>query len=250
MDTVYANGDKLNATQSIDEAYILDLGFLQQDEEIEVEVPLKDGSDYGTVTFYAVGINMDVFERAFQALQEGALQVTKLEETRIEGTFTAQADQILYTSIPYDEGWRIQIDGEKVSRKDYLRIGGALLGLRVGEGEHTLTMRYEPLGLRLGAKVSICTLVLLALGLLLAKRRKQKNVFVVTTPQVQSVEEIPSLSELDAPEADDTEEPPCFSMQPEADAQSEPDTQPEPDADPEGFTTQEEIVPPDETLPL
>ena len=237
VDTVYANGENLNATQSIDEAYILDLGFLQQDEEIEVEVPLKDDSDYGSVTFYAVGIDMDMFEKAYQALQSGALQLTKLEETRIEGTFTAKDNQILYTSIPYDEGWRIQIDGEKVSRKDYLRIGGALLGLRVDEGAHTIVMRYEPLGLRLGTEVSVCALVLLLLGLLLSKRRQKRKAFVVTTPRLLSVEEIPSPYELEM----QTDELPDDVVS--APDEQEPDDglPAEPDAQ-ESFTVQEEVI--------
>ena len=75
-------------------------------------------------------------------------------------------------------------------------VAAKLLGLRVDEGEHTIVMRYEPLGLRLGTEVSVCALLLLLLGLLLYKRRQKRNAFTVTTPRVQSIEEIPSVSEL------------------------------------------------------
>ena len=232
VDTVYANGENLNATQSIDEAYILDLGYLQEDEEIEVEVPLKDDSDYGSVTFYAVGVEMDVFTRAFQTLQSGALQISKFTETRIEGTVTAKDYQILYTSIPYDEGWRIQIDGQTVSRKEYLRIGGALLGLRLDAGEHTIVMRYEPLGLRLGIKVSVCVLVLLVIGWLLARRRRRNAAFTVTTPKPAMIEESPSPYDLR--QADDPQDAQTPERQPAAEA-----PEPQPD-DPQDAQTPEQ----------
>ena len=119
------------------------------------------------------------------------MHISTFEETHIEGTVKAGAGQILYTSIPYDEGWHILIDGERVPRENYLRIGDALLGLRIDEGEHEIVMDYEPIGLSFGACVSVCTLIALALGLLIARRRRRKADALPETPVVESVEAIP-----------------------------------------------------------
>ena len=206
VETVYATGDNLNRTQTIDEAYILDLGVLEKGEEVQVELPIKDDSDSGSVNFRICGLDMDVFRQGFETLQRGALNITAFEETRIEGTLTAQANQILYTSIPYDDGWRVYVDGERVSRKDYLRIGDALLGIRIGAGNHKIVMEYEPVGLYFGAVVSVCTLVLLALGLLIAARHRKKKNAVPVTPRVAYIEEFPMAEEL--PEAESPVEEP------------------------------------------
>lgn len=195
VDTVYVNSDTLNLTQNIDEAYILDLGVLQEGEEVDVEIPIKDDSDSGSVKFYFAGLDMDVFRQGFETLQNRALRITRFDETHIEGTITAGLSQILYTSIPYDDGWRILVDGVRVPRADYLHIGGALLGIRIAEGEHTIEMSYEPVGLRFGAVVSLCTLVLLALGLLLADRRRKKAHAPIVTPRVEYIEEYPTQIE-------------------------------------------------------
>ena len=191
VDTVYVTGDDLNLTQSIDEAYILDLGVLEEGEEVDVEIPIKDDSDSGSVKFYFCGLDEEVFRTGFEKLQRGAMDITTFEETHIEGTVNAEVNQILYTSIPYDEGWRIWVDGKRVPREDYLRIGDALLGIRIDEGEHGIVMDYEPIGLSFGACISVCTLVLLALGLLILRRRRKKANALPETPEVERIEAVP-----------------------------------------------------------
>lgn len=195
VDTIYVNGDTLNETQSIDEAYILDLGKLEKGETVEVEIPLKDDADTGSVTFHACGLDLDAFREAFRTLQKGQLEITEFTETHIEGTLTALPGQILYTSIPYDAGWHIFIDGQKVSRKDYLRIGDALLGVRIGAGHHEIAMDYSPVGLFEGAAVSAAALVCLVLGFILAARRRTRKNILPQTPVVTMLEETPDTPE-------------------------------------------------------
>lgn len=201
VDTVYVNGDDLSLTQSIDEAYILDLGVLDANEEVDVEIPIKDDSSSGTVEFFACGLDMDVFRQAFRALESGGMQITRFEETRIEGTVHTEPNQILYTSIPYDDGWKIYVDGVRVSRKDYLKIGQALLGIRIGAGEHEIVMQYEPVGLRPAAVVSGAAWVALAAGLLLARRRRKKFYAAAATPKLIRIEETPAPQEAEPTEA-------------------------------------------------
>lgn len=200
VDTVYVNGDDLSLTQSIDEAYILDLGVLDANEEVDVEIPIKDDSSSGTVEFFACGLDMDVFRQAFQTLEKGGMQITSFEETHIEGTVHAEPDQILYTSIPYDDGWRVYVDGVCVRREDYVKIGQALLGIRIDAGDHEIVLDYEPVGLRPAAIVSGITWVALALGLLIARRRKKNFYAVAATPRPIRIEETPAPE----PESDET----------------------------------------------
>lgn len=189
IETVYVNGDNLSLTQSIDEAYILDLGFLEAGAEVEVEMPLKEDSDSGSVKFYACGIDMDAFEESFQYLQTGQLNIGTFSERDIEGTVLAEENQILYTSIPYDDGWKIYIDGERVPHEDYLRVGDALLAIRIPAGEHHLEMHYEVVGLKFAVTVSVCTFIVLLLGVLIYLGKKKSDAFVPTAEEVVLLEE-------------------------------------------------------------
>lgn len=86
-----------------------------------------------------------------------------------EGTAHASADGWLITSIPYDKGFHIYIDGRETESR---RVNKAFLGARVTEGRHEVRIVYEAPGWKLGLFVSgIAGAVLLADG---ARKRRKK----------------------------------------------------------------------------
>lgn len=91
----------------------------------------------------------------------------------------SDAQRLLVVSeIYYPAGWKAEIDGEEtpILRTDYL-----LRGVVVPEGEHTVTMSFEPRGHRLGVLISgLATAVvyggtLLVLGLAFYQKRKPER---------------------------------------------------------------------------
>jgi len=86
------------------------------------------------------------------------------QETEIEGTINVSETGILYTSINFDSGWNVYIDGQKVSNEQIVGIGDdALLGVYITEGEHTVSFKYVPQGLLLGCAISALTVVIFLL---------------------------------------------------------------------------------------
>ena len=81
-----------------------------------------------------------------------------------------------------------------------MKIGQALLGIRIDAGDHEIVLDYEPVGLRPAAIVSGITWVALALGLLIARRRKKNFYAVAATPRPIRIEETPAPE----PESDET----------------------------------------------
>ena len=49
-------------------------------------------------------------------MQEKGVDLTTGKRSA-SGTFTADKDQVLVTTIPYDKGWRVKIDGKKLPQK-------------------------------------------------------------------------------------------------------------------------------------
>ncbi|MBO5290390.1 MAG: YfhO family protein, partial [Clostridia bacterium] len=150
--------------QNIDtKPYILDLGYLNKGDVVSVYAPIKEGTD-GYVYLYAVTLNDEAFETGYNQLKKDSLNVTTFEERNIEGDINVSEDGILYTSINYDTGWSVYIDGEKVSADDIVPLGtNALLGVRITEGEHTVQFKYTPQGLIIGCVISVTTLIMLLL---------------------------------------------------------------------------------------
>lgn len=157
-------------SQSVDsKPFILDLGYLEKGTVVSVYAPIDEG-DSGYTYLYAVTLNDSVFKEGFNALKGDSLNVDVFDETYIKGTINASDDGVIYTSINYDNGWSVYIDGEKVEKDDIFAIGDALLGVNVTKGEHTLEFKYSPEGLTLGIVISFATLLLLLVAAFLIKK--------------------------------------------------------------------------------
>ncbi|MCM1313859.1 MAG: YfhO family protein [Prevotella sp.] len=95
----------------------------------------------------------------------------KSNDRYIEGTVNIAEGQMLFTTIPYEDGWSLKIDGKKandliteIKNEDgtirYQNDADAetgkvialesTIGLKLPAGEHTITMKYTPPGFNLG----------------------------------------------------------------------------------------------------
>ena len=167
----YWNDDEDSVFQKIKEPFIKDLGYREAGEEMSVTLECGAiDADASYFDIYAVTINQSELDAAYELLQLGALKIDGYSDTKITGTLSAGYDGTLYTSIPYDEGWSVYIDGEKA---ELVKIGNCQLGAVITAGEHTVTLQYTPRGLKAGAAVSAAAYLGAAVFLLL-KRKKFK----------------------------------------------------------------------------
>ena len=73
-------------------------------------------------------------------------------------------------TIPYDEGWNIYLNGEKI---DYFPIFDTFIGIKLNSGHHTIKMKYYPKYLNFGIIASIIdfTLIIIYFTLKVSKRK-------------------------------------------------------------------------------
>ncbi len=99
---------------NIDTPYVIDLGYFDEGSRINVSVDcnsLKEGET--GIGIFAYSVNQEMLDAGFNYLKSGAMEVTKSTDTKLAGTVYSDDNKILYSSIPYDEGWTVYIDGEK-----------------------------------------------------------------------------------------------------------------------------------------
>ncbi len=164
--------DEDSATYSIETPYIIDLGYFEAGDTVTVSfdcASLSVGDE--SVGFYAYSVNTDVLDAGYEKLLEGAMEVEEASDTRISGTVYAAENCILYSSIPYDEGWTVYIDGEEV---ETFEIGDCQLGVMIKPGEHTVEYVYTPKMLVAGTAVSCAALICTAAFYIIKKRKKMK----------------------------------------------------------------------------
>ena len=80
---------------------------------------------------------------------------------------------LLFTSIPFDTGWKAYIDGKET---DISSFKDALISIKVPEGTHTVEFKFFPKGLSIGLIISlICFLILSGLIIYNTLRKRHNN---------------------------------------------------------------------------
>ncbi|MGM9642371.1 MAG: YfhO family protein [Eubacteriales bacterium] len=149
---------------------IVSLGFFDEGDTVSVGMTLKADVLYVTPNVNAV-YYMDT-ELAREALSELASEQLTVSEgwsdDHITGTYTTSNDvTTVLTTIPYDEGWKIYVDGKKV---EYTEALDALMAFEIeGAGVHTVEFKYAPVSFTLGLTVSVLSLVLFILIIIFEK---------------------------------------------------------------------------------
>ena len=168
--TITCSAGEDTVTQYVETPYILDLGYFNAGDEVTITADSGsiDG-DHGGYTIYAYSIDKAVFDKGYAKLRDNALDITEHSDTKISGTINANRNCTLYSSIPYDEGWNVYIDGEKA---DTFIIGNSQLGVELTAGSHTVEYAYAPKGARIGVAVSAAAVLGFALPFILLKRKK------------------------------------------------------------------------------
>ena len=171
LDTVSILSPSYSNTMNVIDGYILDLGKHEIGETISIEMPLKDGVTYANVDFVAFNVNQGKFIEGYEKLENGQLEYTKFDDTTIEGAFIAEKDEILFTTIPYDVGWNVYIDGEKVKKDDLVQISDSLLGVKTTSGEHSIKFVYQAKFLNETLIISGIFVLLLFIRLILREKK-------------------------------------------------------------------------------
>ena len=161
-------------SQTVDEPYIFDLGVHSPEENLCIDIPIDEGSS-GYVDVYIYSLDETVFKEGYEILSKNPLGITKMTDTKIEGKVTADKDCTLYTSINYDKSWDVYIDGVKAPDYKIVPIGDSLIGIKLDKGTHNITMKYHAQGLKLGAIISLISLVIILLLVFIPKKGAPKG---------------------------------------------------------------------------
>jgi len=92
------------------------------------------------------------------------------EPERIAATIAAGSPVLAVFSQAAYPGWRATVDGRST---DWVTADGLLIGVPVPAGTHAVELRYQPSSLRLGAAVSIVSVLLLVLSQFAGRRPRQ-----------------------------------------------------------------------------
>ena len=145
--------------------YVIDAQNAMPGDEIEIELTIeKSAAD--SFTLYAYEFDEIMFNEVWKRLERQGLRVAEYTDTKLSGEIDVDAPGVMYTSIPYDDGWSATVDGEPATIETV--GGGALIAVRLQPGRHTINFSYMTPGLVPGAVITVLAAFML-IGMLLYK---------------------------------------------------------------------------------
>ena len=205
--TLYVNGTSIGNYLGSNTKHIFSLGWFEEGENVTVKIEfeeeslsLKSGCEY---IWY---LDRPVFEESLGDLLDNSQFIIdeNYKEDDLTGTIKTDNDNVtILSTIAYDKGWQVFVDGEQVETYQTL---DALIAFDIeNAGEHSVEFKYMPKIYAIGAALSIigiCVFALLCCTDLVLKKTvfAQKQFKINDTPWVLEDFDEVDLLESDAGE--------------------------------------------------
>lgn len=183
---------ELGILNGLESTCIMSLGSHKAGDTLDVRLTLTDEKRavyMKTNEYYFYYIDWGVYEDAMARLASHQFKVTDYTEHSLKGTYTAaNTRDLVMTTIPYDEGWEVYVDGKRVELE---KAFGGLVAFYVdgASGQtHEITMVYDPPMIKIGFFISgLSLLILIALIVIDRFRpigcRDRRNLIIVPYPE-------------------------------------------------------------------
>lgn len=155
---------------------IISLGSFTAGTEVKLAMTLsadvlyvkkgENGNPYYNAVFY---IDQENLKAEFGKLAESQMEVSEdWDSENLPGKITTTAeDQMILTTLAYDEGWKITVDGQPV---EIFKALNSVIAFDITEpGEHVIEMKYRPACVVVGRVISIAFTVLFILIVIFEK---------------------------------------------------------------------------------
>lgn len=156
------NGSRISGLFSNETRCIQYIGTFPEGENVNVEVE-HNTNVFGKYYY----MQTETFERAVAALRASEMSVDYCYNGRIGGTVTANEGDMLFTTIPYDEGWKAYVDGKQVKLKPF---ADSLITIPLTAGTHKIKLIYIPTGFIEGICISVIPGLLVLFMFFITKR--------------------------------------------------------------------------------
>lgn len=183
---------------------IVNLGEMDRGTEFTVTIEYKEGKG-GSVVSHVCTMDEPVWQDAYKMLSASMLDVTDYGDSYLKGTIDVQEDGVFVTSVPYEAGWKLKVDGH--TREIDELIGGAWISTSLSAGEHQIELSFRPPGLIAGLLITLASIGLLIAAEWWRRRRmlrKLQSVLPAIFADMEAVGEAGLTESLDIPEHAET----------------------------------------------
>ncbi|MBO0474476.1 hypothetical protein IGL98_003121 [Enterococcus sp. DIV0840] len=132
------------------------LGHYDQATKVKVTAKFIGSSVVQVVRPSVLVLKTDILDQAITDIREKEVAF-QVKGNHVKAEVSTEEEQVIFTTIPYDSGWKASVDGKPAEIK---AVQDALITVKVPKGKHTVELTYYPEGMKLGGLLFISSLLL------------------------------------------------------------------------------------------
>lgn len=160
-------GDRTRKFTKCDHGYLLDLGWCQPGDTVEI----ANTSKVEDLQVSPYVLNLNALGEAYETLNRQTFEPEYFSDTKIKGKIQVEWPGNLILSIPKEAGWHVYVDGEETECKTFM---DSFIEIPLPEGEHEIFLAYRTPGLLPGAVISLSGAGVFG-GIYLRKKKYEKE---------------------------------------------------------------------------
>ncbi len=167
---LFVNGEQKETLFGDSFSGIVNLGKRKIGEKITIEIETQEERENKIKEINAYYENDEVISKHYEKLKQGQVDMKQIDNRTFEGKINLQNDdEYVMLTIPYEEGFNITVDGEKVK---YDKILDTFIAINLNKGEHDILIRYTPDKLILGIFTSIIGIIIFTIFVVIKRSKK------------------------------------------------------------------------------
>ena len=167
--SLWKNGEQLySETMSLQQ--MMAIGDVRTGDTVQIKATCKNANESGNLTVSAAVLDMGLFRQCYELLSASTLELTEFETTKVAGRIDCDRDGLLYTSIPQNGNWFVEVDGEEA---ETVAVGEAMVGVLLEEGTHEVVFRYRNEAFSWGWKISLACWLIFAVAIYIEKQNRR-----------------------------------------------------------------------------
>ncbi|MGT2923605.1 glycosyltransferase PgfM1 [Streptococcus caviae] len=157
--SIMLNNQWYHYSQSYDQVQLWNLTDRTPGQEMVLQLQTSQDDQIDLTNMALVRADQKAIRKVIKERLKQNMTVTKWTNTLVKGHVTiTDKSNVMMTSIPYNPGWTVKVDGKKVQTSEAWE---SLLSFPITSGKHQIEMTFLPQGLLTGIAVSIFSLALI-----------------------------------------------------------------------------------------
>ncbi len=126
---------------------------------------------FGEIKDSLQSVTVEAFNQLISNCRKDTLQISSYDDRHFDGTIDLDQTKLLFLSIPFDKGWKAEVDGKPAETR---LVTFGMTGIVLDKGKHQVKLYYEAPYLKTGSMVSGISFMIYALLLGVSFWKKKK----------------------------------------------------------------------------